>query len=227
MLTGIFPGADAVVHLAWQIQPSHDRGAVADQRARQPRRHRRRDRGRRAEPDVASSVGVYAPGPKNDLVGEDWPATGVAASSYSRDKVTLEGCSTPSSDRDPGRAAAARPDLPARRAAPRSPATSLGPLRPDPVAAIRQGTGGPANPPLRLQAVHADDVADAYVRAIESDVRGAFNVAAEPDPHPEGRRRPAARPPGAGAGRGPARRRVAHLAAPAATGRRRLGPAWR
>jgi UDP-glucose 4-epimerase len=38
----------------------------------------------------------------------------------------------------------------------------------------------PSNDRLRVQAVHADDVADAYVRAALSDVRGAFNIAADP-----------------------------------------------
>ena len=38
----------------------------------------------------------------------------------------------------------------------------------------------PRNARLRFQAVHADDVADAYRRAIVGDARGAFNVAAEP-----------------------------------------------
>ena len=33
---------------------------------------------------------------------------------------------------------------------------------------------------LRFQAVHADDVADAYRRAIVSHARGAFNIAGEP-----------------------------------------------
>jgi nucleoside-diphosphate-sugar epimerase len=33
---------------------------------------------------------------------------------------------------------------------------------------------------LRFQAVHADDVADAYRRAVTTDVRGAFNIAADP-----------------------------------------------
>ena len=33
---------------------------------------------------------------------------------------------------------------------------------------------------LRFQAVHADDLADAYVRAVVGDARGAFNVAADP-----------------------------------------------
>jgi nucleoside-diphosphate-sugar epimerase len=39
----------------------------------------------------------------------------------------------------------------------------------------------PRHPRLRAQALHADDVSDAYRRAIVSpDARGAFNVAAEP-----------------------------------------------
>ena len=38
----------------------------------------------------------------------------------------------------------------------------------------------PRHPRLRFQAVHADDVADAYRRAIVGDARGAFNVAADP-----------------------------------------------
>ncbi|MGV9744695.1 hypothetical protein ACWDTG_07250 [Rhodococcus zopfii] len=38
----------------------------------------------------------------------------------------------------------------------------------------------PAMPGLSMQVVHADDVADAYVRAVLRPVRGAFNIAAEP-----------------------------------------------
>jgi len=38
----------------------------------------------------------------------------------------------------------------------------------------------PSHPALRMQAVHADDVADAYARAVLSDVHGAFNIAAGP-----------------------------------------------
>ena len=45
----------------------------------------------------------------------------------------------------------------------------------DPLGAIV-----PHNARLRFQAVHADDVADAYRRAIVGDARGAFNCAAEP-----------------------------------------------
>ena len=38
---------------------------------------------------------------------------------------------------------------------------------------------------LVAQATHADDVADAYVRAIVGDATGAFNIAAEPPLSPE------------------------------------------
>ena len=38
----------------------------------------------------------------------------------------------------------------------------------------------PGGPRLRVQGVHADDVAEAYVRAAVADVRGAFNLAADP-----------------------------------------------
>lgn len=38
----------------------------------------------------------------------------------------------------------------------------------------------PSVPGLRTQVVHSDDVADAYRRAVLSEVRGAFNIAADP-----------------------------------------------
>jgi nucleoside-diphosphate-sugar epimerase len=38
----------------------------------------------------------------------------------------------------------------------------------------------PSNRRLRMQAVHADDVADAYARILRTDIRGAFNIAADP-----------------------------------------------
>jgi nucleoside-diphosphate-sugar epimerase len=179
-LTGIFRGADAVVHLAWQIQPSHDRRVL----------RRTNVDGSRAVIDAAveagvpsliaaSSVGVYAPGPKNDLVAEDWPATGVVQSSYSRDKVTMEGMLDGVEDRI--RVVRLRPGLIFQRDAGTEIARYfLGPFAPTRLLRFGRVPVLPANPRLRLQAVHAADVADAYVRAIESDVRGAFNICAEP-----------------------------------------------
>ncbi|WP_433619317.1 NAD-dependent epimerase/dehydratase family protein [Dactylosporangium sp. CA-139114] len=184
-LTDIFRGADAVVHLGWQIQPSHDRDVL----------RRTNVEGSRAVVDAAiqagvgalvaaSSVGVYAPGPKDHRVGEDWPATGVAASSYSRDKVALEGLLDAAEDRL--RVVRLRPGLIFQRDAGTEIARYfLGPLVP--VRLLRFGRVPviPAHPRLRLQAVHADDVADAYVRALTSDARGAYNIAADPVLTPE------------------------------------------
>lgn len=87
-----FAGADAVVHLAWAVQPSHDE------------RHLRRVNvgGSRAVVDavvrnrvahlvVASSVGTYSRGPADGhLVDETWPVDGVPTSSYSVHKAEVE-----------------------------------------------------------------------------------------------------------------------------------------
>jgi len=182
-LAGIFAGADAVVHLAWQIQPSHDgrrlyrtnvlgSWAVADAVVRT------------GVPTLvyASSIGVYAPGPKNAFVRENWPATGVIESSYSRHKVLVEAMLE--------RIAADHPTLRVVRLRPglifqRDVGTEIGryfagPLLPAQLLSYGRIPVVPSHPRLRMQAVHADDVADAYARALRSDVRGPFNVAAGP-----------------------------------------------
>lgn len=182
-LEAVFAGADAVVHLAWQIQPSHDRRVL----------RRTNVDGSRAViaavaragvPSlvVASSVGVHAPGPKDRLVAEDWPKTGVAASSYSRDKVVVEGLlDSVERERPDLRIVRLRPGLIFQRDAGTEIARYfLGPLAPTRLLRFGRLPVVPSNPRLRLQAVHADDVADAYARAIASDVRGAFNIAAGP-----------------------------------------------
>jgi nucleoside-diphosphate-sugar epimerase len=55
-----------------------------------------------------------------------------------------------------------------------------GPFLPSRLVSPKRIPVVPRHPRLRFQAVHADDVADAYRRAIVGDARGAFNVAAEP-----------------------------------------------
>ncbi|MEK8108584.1 NAD-dependent epimerase/dehydratase family protein [Micromonospora sp. M12] len=90
-LAEVFRGADAVVHLAWQIQPSHDQRVL----------RRTNVEGSRAVIDAvvragvpalvyASSVGTYAPGPKDHPISERWPTTGVPGSSYSQHKAEVE-----------------------------------------------------------------------------------------------------------------------------------------
>jgi UDP-glucose 4-epimerase len=178
-----FAGADAVVHLAWQIQPSHDQRAL----------YRTNVAGTRAVVEAAvrarvpalvcaSSVGAYAPGPKDRYVKEGWPATGVAGSSYSRHKAAQEALlDGVAADNPDMRVARLRPGLTFQREV----GTEIGryfagPLLPASLLRFQRLPVVPSNPALRMQAVHADDVAEAYARLVRSDVRGAFNVAAGP-----------------------------------------------
>ncbi|SCL37952.1 Nucleoside-diphosphate-sugar epimerase [Micromonospora pallida] len=187
-LVGIFAGADAVVHLAWQIQPSHD----------QRRLHKTNVGGSRTVVDAllrakvpalvyASSVGTYAPGPKDHPVSERWPATGVPGSSYGQDKAQVEALLDQVEREHPElRIVRLRPGLVFQRdAATEITRYFLGPFVP--VRLLRYGRLPlvPTHRRLRMQAVHADDVADAYARAVLSDARGAFNVAADPVLTPE------------------------------------------
>ncbi|MEU5721243.1 NAD-dependent epimerase/dehydratase family protein [Micromonospora sp. NPDC047738] len=187
-LAAIFAGARAVVHLAWQIQPSHDRRTL----------YRTNVDGSRAVIDAAvradvpalvyaSSVGTYAAGPKDHPVSERWPATGVPESSYSRDKAEVEALLDAVEREHPElRVVRLRPGLTFQRdAATEISRYFLGPLAP--VRLLRYGRIPlvPTNRRLRIQAVHADDVADAYAKAVLGDARGAFNVAADPVLTPE------------------------------------------
>jgi UDP-glucose 4-epimerase len=182
-LAGIFAGADAVVHLAWQIQPSHD----------QRRLYRTNVLGTQAVAGAAvdagvpslvfaSSVGVYAPGPKQAYVSESWSRTGVIESSYSRHKVLAERLlDQVEADHPTLRVVRLRPGLIFQRDV----GTEIGryfagPLLPARLLRYQRIPVIPAHPALRVQAVHADDVADAYARVLRADVRGAFNVAAAP-----------------------------------------------
>ncbi|MCW6003611.1 NAD-dependent epimerase/dehydratase family protein [Micromonospora sp. CPCC 205371] len=182
-LADAFAGAAAVIHLAWQIQPSHD----------QQRLHRTNVTGtghvaeatvRAAVPAlvVASSVGAYAPGPKDRTVSEEWPVTGVPTSTYSRDKAEVEALLDRVEREHPGlRVVRLRPALTFQRAAASEIARLfIGPLAPLTLLRYRRVPLLPGGPALRVQAVHADDVAEAYIRAALSDVRGPFNIAADP-----------------------------------------------
>src|SRR4051794_10354552 len=90
-LVPLFRGADAVVHLAWLIQPSHDREQL--RRVNVDGSARVFDAAARAGVGAlvyASSVGTYAPGPKDRAVDEGWPTDGIASSFYSRHKADVE-----------------------------------------------------------------------------------------------------------------------------------------
>ncbi|WP_213450531.1 NAD-dependent epimerase/dehydratase family protein [Rhizomonospora bruguierae] len=179
-LTEWFADADVVVHLAWQIAPSHDRERQrrtnVDGTAHVLAAARRAGVRRLVH---ASSLGVYAPGPKDATVDETWPATGVAGSGYSQHKAAAERLLDAEGD---GLAIARmRPGLTFQRDAGAEVARYfLGPFVPTSALRLGRVPVVPHHPALRANAVHADDVADAYARVIRSAATGAFNVAADP-----------------------------------------------
>jgi nucleoside-diphosphate-sugar epimerase len=176
-------GADAVVHLAWLIQPARD----------QERCHAVNvggsERVMRAVVEAgvpalvyASSVGAYSAGPKDRLVDESWPTGGTPSSFYARHKAAVERLLDRLEAEQPGvRVVRLRPGLIFQHGA-GSEIRRLfaGPFLPGALASPKWIPVVPRHPRLRFQAVHADDVADAYRRAIVGDARGAFNVAADP-----------------------------------------------
>ena len=178
-----FRGADAVVHLAWAIQPSHDAEALRRTNVVGSRRVFRAV----AEAEVpallyASSVGAYSPGPKRSFVDERWPRDGVRTSFYSRHKAEVEALLDRFEQEHASiRVVRLRPGLIFKREA----ASGIrrlfaGPLLPTPLLSRRFLGFIPWHPQLRVQGVHSRDVAEAFRLAIVSDVRGAFNIAAEP-----------------------------------------------
>ena len=182
-LAEVFAGADAVVHLAWQIQPSHDQRLLYRTNVLGSRAVARAVL-RAGVPALvyASSVGVYSAGPKRAYVTEDWPRHGILESSYSRHKALVERMLDKiESDHPTLRVVRLRPGLIFQRAVGTEIARYFaGPFLPARLLGFQWIPFLPAHPRLRVQAVHADDVADAYARALRSDARGAFNIAAEP-----------------------------------------------
>jgi UDP-glucose 4-epimerase len=182
-LRPLLQGADAVIHLAWLIQPGRDKELVRAVNVDGSARvfEAAADAG---VPSLlyASSVGAYGRGPKNVRVDESWPASGIPTSFYSRHKAEVERLLDDFEDEHPQtRVVRLRPGLIFKREA----ASGIrrlfaGPLLPG--FLIRPGLipALPVTERLVFQAVHSYDVAEAFRLALLDDVRGAFNVAAEP-----------------------------------------------
>jgi UDP-glucose 4-epimerase len=182
-LVDCFTGADAVVHLAWQIQPSHDERAM---------RRTNVDGSRQVAAAavtagvpqlvVASSVGAYSPGPKDTEVPEEWPTGGIQGSAYSQHKSALErGLDAVQAESPELIITRVRPGLVFQAAAGSEIARYfLGPLVPVSVIGAVRPPVVPLPGQFRFQAVHADDLAQAYWLLIRDRIGGAFNVAADP-----------------------------------------------
>ena len=191
-LVPLFRGAEAVVSLHWLIQPSRDLNKLWMVNVEGNSRLMRavKEAGVSALA-YSSSVGVYSPGPKDRAVDESWPRDGTPTSYYARHKAEVE--------RRLDRFEAENPDVRVVRIRPALV------FKKEAVQGIRRLFGGPFVPTilarpslinlvpkmedLRGQVVHSYDVGEAFRRALVRDVRGAFNVAAEPvlDAHEVGR----------------------------------------
>ncbi len=182
-LGAIFEGADAVIHLAWAIQPSRDAVTLERINVEGSRRVFEAVATAGAPKLVhASSVGAYSRGPKDREVDENWPTEGTPTSFYSCHKVAVEReLDRFESDNPEVRVVRLRPALIFKdEAATEIRRLFIGPFLPN--FLLRRGLL-PALPRvkrLRFQAVHSEDVGRAYLRAVLADVDGAFNIAAEP-----------------------------------------------
>jgi UDP-glucose 4-epimerase len=182
-LVPLFRGADAVVHLAWLIQPSRDRDLLWRVNVDGSTRVFRALAEARVPVLVyASSVGTYSPGPKDRAVDESWPRNGIRRNEYSRQKAEVERRLDRFEQEHPHvRVVRLRPALTFKReSATEQRRFFAGPLLPG--SLLRPGLIPflPEIPGLVFQAVHSYDVGDAYRLAVVRDVRGPFNIAAEP-----------------------------------------------
>jgi UDP-glucose 4-epimerase len=183
-LVSLFRGADAVVHLAWLIQPSRDEEMLHSVNVDGSERVFRAA----AEAGVgalvyASSIGAYSAGPKDKAgVDESWPTEGIESSFYSRHKAATE--------RQLDRLEEDFPELRVvrlrkalvfkREAATEIRRLFIGPLLPGTVMRPKLIPVVPDIEGLVFQAVHSYDAGEAYRLAVVGDVRGAFNIAADP-----------------------------------------------
>jgi UDP-glucose 4-epimerase len=179
-----FRGADAVVHLAWLIQPSRDTAVLRRTNVEGSARVFHAAGGAGVPRLVhASSVGAYSPGPKDRRVDESWATGGIQTSAYSRHKSEVERLLDRfEAERPEVRVARLRPGLIFKReAASEIRRYFAGPLLPNPLLRRELIPVTPDTERLRFQAVHAHDVGDAYrLAVVNDDAAGAFNVAAEP-----------------------------------------------
>jgi nucleoside-diphosphate-sugar epimerase len=177
-------GADAVIHLAWLIQPGRDEAATRAANVEGSRRTFEATVAAEVPALVyASSVGAYSPGPKDRAVDESWPTEGIETSFYSRHKAEVERILDGIERNAPRlRSVRLRPGLIFKREA----ATGIrrlfaGPFLPSPLLNPGLLPVVPSLPNLVFQAVHSHDVGEASRLAATSDeARGPYNVAAEP-----------------------------------------------
>ena len=188
-LVPVVRGADAVVLLAWLIQPSRDLNKLWMVNVEGSMRAARAV----AEAGVpallyASSVGAYSPGPKDRGVDESWPTGGTPTSYYARQKAEVERRLDRFETEYPGvRVVRMRQALTFKsEAAEGQRRLFAGPFFPGVLARRELINLVPAIRGLRAQVVHSFDVGEAYRLALlNEEARGAYNLATEPVVDPD------------------------------------------
>jgi nucleoside-diphosphate-sugar epimerase len=185
----LFEGADAVICLAWLIQPSRDLNKLwmvnVEGTMRVAEAAARAGVGSFL---YASSVGAYSPGPKDRRVDESWPTGGIPTSYYGRQKAEVERRLDAFEREDPDvRVVRMRQALTFKRdAAEGQRRLFAGPFLPSPLVHPALINLVPAIENLRGQVVHSYDVGEAYRLALlNGEAQGAYNLATEPVVDPE------------------------------------------
>ncbi len=185
-LPGFLDGVDAVVHLAWALQPGRRPDDLRRVNVEGTLRVARAATAAGVGQFVhVSSIGAYAGGAVGQKVTEDWPTTGVPSAQYSRDKSEAERVVREVMTRHPGTTSTVvRPTLVLQPEA----SSEIGRyfLGPWLFGAARLLPGAVARllplplPTVAVSFIHADDVADALVRMLDRRAPGPFNLAADP-----------------------------------------------
>jgi UDP-glucose 4-epimerase len=182
-LESTFRGADAVVHLAWAVQPTHDPAVLERLNVAGSRRVFEAVAAAEVPKLIhSSSIVAYSSAPQDRLIGEDWPLGGAETSVHARYKAAIEGHLDEFESVSPSvRVVRLRPALTCKGdAAAELCGLLAGPFIP--AFLLRRGLL-PAIPRLSglcFQAIHTSDLARAYALATVRDVSGAFNLAAGP-----------------------------------------------
>jgi UDP-glucose 4-epimerase len=183
-LDAVFAGLDAIIHLAWLIQPSRNPQATwATNVGGSSRVFQAAASAGVGAVIYSSSVGAYSAGPKDHPVDESWPTNGVPTCTYSREKAYVERILDTFETRHPHtRVVRLRPGFVFKRSA----ASGIrrlfaGPFLPTPLLHPRFIPLVPRLPELLFQAVHSHDVGQAFQLAtLNRAASGAFNLAADP-----------------------------------------------
>lgn len=175
-------GATAIVHLAWGFQPTHRKDYLAELGVGGTRRVIHAASVARVPHQVhMSSVGAYSPKRDDNPVDETWPTLGIQTSMYSRHKAAAERLlDRLESDGSGPVVTRLRPGIVGQRSA-GSALLRYGLPALLPASLLKHVPVLPLDRALRIPMVHADALAAALVRVLESKTPGAFNIAGPGD----------------------------------------------